>query len=372
VARLGVLVLTAGGSAVWYARQFEFAKVLQDTCGAEVSRRSPARASRSVGALLRRRMSVLAADLVRGPLHLHDLFDEEPDVVVVLASGVQDLQLLPEIRMPDGKPAVLCLFELWPQEIAEHRSLLKSSLRRFSHVNIGLGGALEECRQLLRKDVAPLFDGTDVLVQCSLGEQTGRLSGTAGLRVLSYGRVHPAQFQALRDGWLSGQIRYRFDSIGGWVCSVPLADHRRKLLEDLANTDFTVANCAKFDEPALTLLQRPQFGPRFVKAAAAGAIPIGEFSEAQLMEDMGLRGLSVPFVNSNQLVNRILSLPLSERSAIRQQNLLCALRQHDWAYRVDDLLSTIKEPAPEKLLARKDALAARALAVESEGAVPRL
>jgi glycosyltransferase involved in cell wall biosynthesis len=362
VSRIGVIVLTISGNAVWYARQFEFARILQETCGAELAKETPDIARRSAGALVRRAASVLAPGKVNGPLNIQSLFDHEPDVIVVLASGVSDLRLLPEIRMPVGKPTVLCLFELWVKEMTEHRLLLTSSMRQFSHVAIGFDGSIEACRRLLREDVAFLGDGTDTLLQAAIRSRIHRPEGT---QVLSYGRMHAAQFENLRQAWLAGRIRYRFDSISGWKSAVPLADHRRKLLEDLAAADFVVTNCAKFDEPALTSIQRPEFGPRFIKSAAAGAIPVGDFSPAYLLEDQGLRGLCVPLAETDRFVDRIVQLDPSERKAIQQHNMLCAVQRHDWAYRVDDLLRLLNEPSPEELLVRMAALGQQAHAIQT-------
>ncbi len=353
MSRMGVVVLTADGNALWYARIFEFARVLHEACGAEVAHGMPETLSRRLGPRVRRHSARAFSVRLPHPIPVESLFEDEVDTIIVLASGVGDLLLLPEIELPKTKKTVLVLFELWLPEIAAQLPLLKVSLKRFTHVAISWRGALDQCRAVLRHDVIYIAEATDVVTQLAIGK---RVRKADELQVVSYGRTDPAQYAALTQAWREGQIRYRFDSIAGWRCSVPLADHRRKLMEELAASQFVVANLAKFNEPDLMLKHGASLGPRFLEIAAAGAIPVGHFPDDLLQAEMGLRGLAVPIAQSSEMVNRIRAIPDAEFREMTRQNILTVLQRHDWAYRVDDLLRLIGETPTQGLVSRHETL----------------
>ena len=134
-------------------------------------------------------------------------------------------------------------------------------------------------------------------------------------------------------------------------------EHRKQLAQILRRTRFFVANKAKVDWVVDTHGQE-EVGFRFFEGAAAGTVMIGDPPRNKTFRelfDWPGAVLEFPF-GSTHVAELIDSLSPAEEARIRRDNVLSALRRHDWAHRWGVILDWLEMQEKPGLAARREAL----------------
>jgi hypothetical protein len=134
---------------------------------------------------------------------------------------------------------------------------------------------------------------------------------------------------------------------------------RRWLRDLLGRTKVAVCNYARVDQPEVTRGSR-EIGYRYFEAAAAGAVMVGDPPAAPFDDLFDWPGaLTAATAGTGQVVD-IAAAALADPDrlhAISRRNVRESLLRHDWAYRWEDVLSTLGLGRPAALERRTADLA---------------
>jgi hypothetical protein len=164
---------------------------------------------------------------------------------------------------------------------------------------------------------------------------------------------------------------YLYDSARAREFVEGSAQHRQLFANLIRRCRYFLVSQAKTNEPGDVQGQQ-EHGPRFFEGAAAGAVLVGnapdrgpfleqfDWTDALIREPADSKNIPEVIAELDADAERV------ERA--RRANVINALRRHDWVYRWQQVLDVVGLPATEAVLARREALEAKAREVNANQA----
>lgn len=251
--------------------------------------------------------------------------------------------------------------EVWEDWLQESDYLVEL-LKDFDHIFVGLHHSVETVSQLTGKPCTYLPIGVDALKFCPNPHHKPSRS----IDVCNIGRRSDITHQALLEMAGEDSFFYYYDTISTSSDVVNSSkqqtfnvknpqEHRLLLANLLKQTRYFIANRAFAND-----LQRTggkcEIPSRFFEGAAAGTVMIGDspktgiFQEFFDWEDVVI---PIPF-DASHIAEVIADLDAQpERvSAIRCNNMINALRKHDWLHRLQVIYSAFDLPPSAEMVQR--------------------
>lgn len=254
--------------------------------------------------------------------------------------------------------AVCWLEEIWLRDLNRLQSQLHL-LQQFDYIFINCAHSVARLAEITGRPCRYEPPGVDCL-----RFYPGTPAPARTIDVYNMGRRHLDTHQALRQLAEQGRIFYLYDTFKGNVPVLDPAEHRVLLASLIKRSRYFLANRAKVDESGETGEQQ-EVGFRFFEGAAGGAVMIGDPPRTEAFQthfDWPDAVVYLPFGGSDigSLMAELDRQP--ERLArIRHDNVVNALRRHDWLYRWQSVLASAglePTPAMQERQARLAALAA--------------
>jgi hypothetical protein len=246
--------------------------------------------------------------------------------------------------------AACWLEEIWAKDLGRLRSQL-ALLREFDHVFTNCRGSVEGLAAAIGRPVTYLPPGVDCLKFFPGAPASERV-----IDVYNMGRRHPVTHEALLAMARERGIFYLYDTFKGNIQVQSPTEHRLQLANLIKRSRYFVANKAKVTEKGETGTQE-EVGFRFFEGAAGGAVMIGDPPDVDSFRehfDWPDAVIHLPYGSADvgDLIADLDRQP-ERLAAIRRDNLVNALRRHDWAYRWEAVLDSVgMEPTPELRIRR--------------------
>lgn len=252
---------------------------------------------------------------------------------------------------------------------------LLESLAEFDHIYL-CSNPVESVQRIAGVPCTYLSLAVDVLTFCPFPEPPPRT-----IDVLGIGRRSDVTHSALMDLARRGDLFYYYDTIQApgldgssrmvTFSVIDPAEHRFKLASLLKRSRYYLASRARADEFSE---EYDELSGRFFEGAAAGAIMVGEapktgkfLSLFDWPDSVVEARFDEPNIGS---ILADLDRDPERRTRIRRDNMVNALRRHDWAYRLRTILERAGMPLPSALLAREARLGELAELVGEAPLVP--
>lgn len=231
--------------------------------------------------------------------------------------------------------AACWLEEIWARDLDRLQSQL-GLLREFDYIFTNCQGSVDGLAKATDRPVIYQPPGVDCLTFFPGDPPVDRV-----IDVFNMGRRHPATHQALLQLEAERGIFYLYDTFKGNIPVQSPSEHRLQLANLVKRTRFFLANKAKVTEEGETGEQQ-EVGFRFFEGAAGGTVMIGEPPSVDSFRehfDWNDAVIYLPY-GSGEMADLLAELERDpERLArIRRDNMLNALRRHDWAHRWRALL----------------------------------
>jgi len=258
--------------------------------------------------------------------------------------------------------AVCYLGEAWEHLLPVY---LLELLRDFDHVFVGVRGASDCIARITGRPCSYLPMGVDALRFCPCPQAPARTIDVCGL-----GRRSVVTHAALLDLAQRSGIFYYYDTVRSSPrkglsaqMTFQVSDHRehRLLLANLLRRSrYFIVNRAWADEPVRTR-GKDEIAARFYEGAAAGAVLLGnppDTDDFRAQFSWTDAVVPIPFdaPNVGEVIARLDADPV-RTARIRQDNVVHALLEHDWVYRLREVLHWAGLPPGRRLLAREERLA---------------
>lgn len=252
---------------------------------------------------------------------------------------------------------------------------LLESLAAFDHIYL-CSNPVESVHRIAGPPCTYLPLAVDVLTFCPFPEPPPRT-----IDVLGIGRRSAVTHSALMNLARGGNFFYYYDTIQtpGITDSsrmvtfsvIDQAEHRFKLASLLKRSHYYLASRARADEYSK---EYDELSGRFFEGAAAGAIMVGEaprtgkfLSLFDWPDSVVEARFDEPEIGS---ILAELDRDPERKARIRRDNMVHALRRHDWVYRLRTILDNAGMPLPSALLAREARLRELADVVSAAPLVP--
>jgi Glycosyl transferases group 1 len=255
--------------------------------------------------------------------------------------------------------AACYLGEAWETFLPRYQIEL---LRSFDHIFVGVKGSVETIANICDRPCTYLPMGVDALKFCP-----HPLLPRRSIDVCGIGRRSSITHQALLDHANNTAQFYYYDTIsmrssGANQISFGVysaQEHRLLFSNLLKRSRYFVANRAFADRPALTN-GKEEIPARFYEGAAAGSILLGDPPHTEdFKTQFGWKDAVVrtPFdaPRIGEVIAELDRDPVRAETA-RRQNVINALLQHDWVYRLRKILEVARVPPTAALLAREQEL----------------
>lgn len=240
--------------------------------------------------------------------------------------------------------AVCWLEELWVRDLNRLKSQL-DLLKQFDYIFINCAHSVARLAEITGRPCYYEPPGVDCI-----RFYPGTPAPARTIDVYNMGRRHPDTHQALLQLAEQGRIFYLYDTFKGNIPVADPAEHRVLLASLIKRSRYFLANRAKVDESGETGEQQ-EVGFRFFEGAAGGAVMIGDPPRTEAFQthfDWPDAVVYLPFGGGDigSLMAELDRQP--ERLArIRHDNVVNALRRHDWLYRWQRVLTSAGlEPTP--------------------------
>jgi len=256
--------------------------------------------------------------------------------------------------------AICFVAEIWPKDLQTNNAILEL-FDVFDHVFVGVNHCADMLAKMVGKPCTNLHPAVD----------TARLAtypdSPRSIDVSYIGRRSTVTHQALLDLADEKYWFYHFDTLKGLMRTANHREHRRLFTDILKRSRYFIANYGKIDRPDLTGGAQ-EVGYRFFEGAAAGTVMIGHPPAGDAFKRLFPwpdAVIQAPFDAPDiaDLIHELEADP--ERTArIRTNNVVNALRRHDWLYRYETMLDTVGMTTTPEMAARRQRIETLADRVE--------
>jgi hypothetical protein len=365
-----VLSMRKEAALVGYVAMYEFEDLVADLTGADLGFYADLD-----GLELSRRMYKLARYITRSPRIADGItpkraparLDKRYDLLVAVFNHPHELYALQALAgwRDRCRVAVCYLCEAWQTRFPVY---LIELLRSFDHVFVGVKGAADDVAGICGRPCTYLPMGVDTIRFCPYPSPPQRSIDVCGI-----GRRSSVTHQALIQWAEEKGLFYYYDTIQavgrqgpGKYISFRVGnprEHRMLLSNLLKRSRYFIANRAWADQPAVTR-GKDDIAARFYEGAAAGAIMLGEppdgedFRSQFAWPDAVVR---TPF-DAPRIAEVIAALDgdPARSAGIRRDAVVHSLLQHDWVYRLREILKVAGMAPSDRVLAREARLQALA------------
>jgi hypothetical protein len=258
--------------------------------------------------------------------------------------------------------AVCVITEAWEADLPEY---LLRSLRDFDQVYLA-ANPVASVGRLTGRPCSYLPLGVDALSICPYPEAPRR-----SIDVLGIGRRSPVTHQALLHLARERGLFYYYDTVRTQSVAnaaqqvtfsvIDPGEHRFKLANLLKRSRYYLASKGRVNEADAAHVD--EVSSRFFEGAAAGAIMMGDPpTTGPYLELFDWPDVVIPAPFDDPAIGeRIAQLDAdpARRVRIRRENMIQALRRHDWVYRLRRILEDAGMPVPDTVAAREARLAQR-------------
>jgi hypothetical protein len=256
--------------------------------------------------------------------------------------------------------SVCMIDEIWLREVPQVRSYLKS-LSQFDHIVLYYSQSVKAIGALTGRECLFVPPGIDALRFCPYPGPPSRV-----IDVYSIGRRSTETHRTLLEMAGRRDFFYVHDSLAGNQV-IHWQEHRALLANMAKRSRFYVVNPGLIDRPEIRGDQI-EIGNRYFEGAAAGCIMVGEVPRNEAygkLFDWPDAVIPLPFGSDRigEIIDEFDRQPDREE-ALHRNNIVQALRRHDWAYRWESILKIGGLDASPELIERKELLERRAALVE--------
>lgn len=258
--------------------------------------------------------------------------------------------------------SVCMIDEIWLRQIPKERGFLKN-LSQFDHLVLYYRQSTKAIGALTGRACSFLPPGIDALRFCPYPDPPERV-----IDVYSIGRRSKETHRKLLKMAGRRDFFYVYDSLAG--NQVMHWEEHRGLLANIAKRSrFYIVNPGLIDRPEVRGDQI-EIGNRYFEGAAAGCILVGEIPRNEAygnLFDWPDAVIPLPFGSDRigEIVDEFDRQPDREE-ALRRNNIVQALRHHDWAYRWESILTIGRLDALPGLIKRKEQLERTAALVKGQ------
>lgn len=265
--------------------------------------------------------------------------------------------------------------EIWATELKKCGYLLEL-LKDFDHIFIGIWHSVKQVEQLTGRPCTYLPIGVDALKFCPSKKRTS----LRNIDVCNIGRRSDITHQALLQMASVKDMFYYYDTVSTQQGVVNASkqntfyvknhkEHRLLLANILKHSRYFIANRALINDPERTG-GHGEIPSRYFEGAAAGTVMMGEFPDSDIFKSyFGWEDavLKIPF-DAPHVADLIAELEAQpERlDAIRRNNVINALLQHDWLHRLTVIYNTFDLPPSAMMKERSAAITARVEEISQE------
>lgn len=262
---------------------------------------------------------------------------------------------LPSIKLLNNwqqksKFSVCYLVELWRKDIPQFKNILKL-LKNFDLICLCHAGIVEEVEAITQVPCMYLAPGVDTVKFYPHTQQQRSIDLT------SLGRRSSVTHQALLELAETENFFYFYD-YKSWadLRNDRHQSHRTLIANTIKNSRYFITNYAKINQPEQTQGQ-VEIGYRFFEGAAAGSVLIGCPPNSKVFKDyFHWDNAIIPIAfNEPNIAKVIAKLDRQPEllEQIRTSNVVNSLRQHDWVYRWEQVLTELGLPITAKMKERK-------------------
>lgn len=281
------------------------------------------------------------------------------DLLFVLCGALPDIQVIKSIldwRKKCGF-AVCWIEDIWDSSLDQYKKLFPL-LRKFDRIYIGTSTTLPKAKKVLSTKCRYLPPAVDALNFCPTSIDDPR-----PIDVMFFGRRSVNMHRSLYQWAQAKKKFYQFDTFAPQRNVTDAKEHRQFTADMIQRTKYFIANKAQISNSAMTGNQE-DLSFRFFEGAAAGAVMLGHRPDIPAFHenfDWPDATIHVPAdsLGLPQHIEELEADPVRVRK-IRQNNVLQSLLRHDWVYRWEAILKDLELPISEKIVERKQQLAARA------------
>ena len=273
------------------------------------------------------------------------------ELFVVTCGAPTDLVMLKAVSnwRDRCKTAVCVLDELWAKDLEDSRHFLRI-LKQFDVVMLYCSGTVRALGEQIGRRCVFLPPGIDTIRFCPYPELPTRV-----VDVYSIGRRSEVTHRKLLRMVDEKGLFYIHDSMSGDL-AVNGSEHRSLVANTAKRSRYFTVNPGRIDRPDIRGDQI-EFGNRYFEGAAAGAILLGERPENEVfgrLFDWPDALVHVPYNSSeiDEIIHELDQQP-ERQIAIQRANVMHSLLRHDWVYRWESILSTVKLEGMPQLLKRK-------------------
>lgn len=235
--------------------------------------------------------------------------------------------------------AACWLEEIWARDLGRLKSQL-DLLRGFDYIFTNCRGSVDGLAELTGRPVIYQPPGVDCLTFLPGDPPVERV-----IDVFNMGRRHPVTHKALLDLARDRGIFYLYDTFKGNIPVQSPAEHRLQLANLIKRSRYFIANKAKVTEKEETSDQQ-EVGFRFFEGAAGGAVMIGDPPDVEsFLEHFDWPDAVIHLhYGSSDVADLLADLDRQPEKldAIRRENIINALRRHDWAHRWRGVLRAMR------------------------------
>ena len=283
----------------------------------------------------------------RGPQGHYDLF------FAVCGSPVDLLTINTLGNFKDFAKVSICLIdELWVTQLAAYAHMLKL-LRKFDYVMLYYSQSVAAVERAVGRPCVFLPPGIDAAAFCPYPAPPERV-----VDLYSIGRRSEGTHEALLKMVAGGRFFYLHDSIAG-DRSINGPEHRALFANVAKRSRYFIVNPALIDRPSVRGDQS-EIGNRYFEGAAAGTIMVGERphnDEFEKLFDWPEAVMDLPYGSGDigSIIEKLDRDP-ERQEKMRRNNVVNALRRHDWVYRWEEVLKVAGLEPGRGLLKRKQHL----------------
>ena len=247
----------------------------------------------------------------------------------------------------NSKKKACFLGEVWTKDLENQDTLANLKLLKdFDHIFLHTKGSLSRISEIIERPCYFMPVGIDALKFCPYPSPPQRV-----IDVYSMGRRSDVTHQALLGLAESQKLFYLYDTTGGFSV-IDYKEHRSMSANIIKRSKYFIAYKHNTNLADSITGGQEELGARLFEGIAGGAVLLGIPPACDAYEecfDWQDAVIEIPFEETN--INEVLSeLEFqSERvEKIRQNNIINALRRHDWVYRWEKILETVgMSPMPE-------------------------
>jgi hypothetical protein len=255
----------------------------------------------------------------------------------VMCEFAKDLLLVNSLRgwREHCATAVCWIDELLLNEMINWKCFAKL-IGQFDHVILSCKQGMERVSNLIRGKCIFMPPAVDALLFSPYPNPKDRC-----IDVLSVGRRAEATHQKLVNMAKQNKIFYVHDSSDGRLATDP-SQHRLMYANLAKRSKYFLVNPGKIDLPQFKGTEE-LIGTRYFEGAASGTVMIGKSPDTDdFRKCFGWANavIELPY-NSGDIDEVILAMDIQEgwSEQIRRNNVAGALRNHDWVYRWEVVLS---------------------------------